>query len=107
MDLREYLFRNRIKTAAFARKIGFSAGHMHNLIYGRVNESKSALKKVKNATNGEVDRIYSMDGLPKHLLTKAKKAAKNNLSRLCPECLKKYNTNALQKKDKSAKLREQ
>ncbi len=54
MDLREYLFRNRLTVKGFSDKIDCSRNHLSSIIHGRFKPSKRLAKDIELATNGEV-----------------------------------------------------
>jgi len=54
MDLREYLFYNRMTVKQFSEKIGCSRNHISEIIHGRRIPGKRLAKDIEIATNGEV-----------------------------------------------------
>lgn len=54
MDLREYLFRNRIKISTFARSINYGRGYVTEIINGTKTPGKKLAKAIEEATNGQV-----------------------------------------------------
>jgi DNA-binding transcriptional regulator YdaS (Cro superfamily) len=54
MDLREWLFRNRIKITPFARSLEYDPVHLNKIVNGKRNPSKRLAKAIEKATNGEV-----------------------------------------------------
>lgn len=54
MELRMYIFKNRIKQAPFAKKIGCSVIHLGRIVNGLAPPSAMLAVKIVAATNGEV-----------------------------------------------------
>lgn len=55
MDLREYLFRHRIKYKDFAAKIGYTPNYISMIVHDRVIPvPRPFASMVEKATNGEV-----------------------------------------------------
>lgn len=54
MDLREYLFRNRITVKKFSEKMECARTHISEILHGRRKPSKRLAQSIENATNGEV-----------------------------------------------------
>ena len=54
MDLREYLFRKRMKPKEIARKINYNANYVQAIAEGRKRPGKKCAILVEMATNGEV-----------------------------------------------------
>lgn len=54
MDLREYLFRKKIKQADFAKKIGYGRHHIEKIVHQKNYASLRLAKLIQQATNGEV-----------------------------------------------------
>jgi transcriptional regulator with XRE-family HTH domain len=61
MNLREYLFRNRLTIKKFAAICGYHPDYIANVINGRVNESHSLLRRVIHVTDGKVNKICSTE----------------------------------------------
>ena len=59
MDLREYLFRNEMKTTHFAKKVGYSAPYINAIISGMHTPSERLAKVISLATDG----IVPTDGI--------------------------------------------
>ncbi len=54
MELREYLFRNRITATAFGRKIGYAGGYISDISNGKKHPGRKLLGLIIRATGGEV-----------------------------------------------------
>jgi DNA-binding transcriptional regulator YdaS (Cro superfamily) len=54
MDLREYLFRHRIKIVDFSKELGCSRIHLGEVINKKRTPSLMFAKAIERATNGEV-----------------------------------------------------
>ena len=54
MDLREYLFRHRIKQQDFCKKVGISHKTLYLIINGKADIKLSTFRKIKAATDGQV-----------------------------------------------------
>lgn len=54
MDLKEYLEKNFIIKAGFAKKIGLNVSTLHNILQGRAYPSAKTAQKIVELTNGEV-----------------------------------------------------
>lgn len=54
MDLREYLFHNRLSIVQFSEMVYSSRTHMSAIVHGKLRPSKRLAKLIENATNGEV-----------------------------------------------------
>ena len=54
MDLRRYLFENRLTTAAFARSIGYTAEYIGKISNGKIKVCGPVAAKIEKATNGQV-----------------------------------------------------
>lgn len=54
MDLREYLFRNRMTVTEFGKKIDCSRSYLSTIINGAQKPGKRLAKEIERATNGEV-----------------------------------------------------
>ena len=54
MDLRRYLFENRMTISGFCRKIGYSRCYLSNVMSNRVPASQRVKFLVEVATNGAV-----------------------------------------------------
>jgi ribosome-binding protein aMBF1 (putative translation factor) len=62
MNLREYLFYNRITVKEFSEKIEYSRTHLSAIIHGRLKPSKRLAKQIERETNGEVTVKELMEG---------------------------------------------
>jgi DNA-binding transcriptional regulator YdaS (Cro superfamily) len=62
MNLREYLFYNRISIKEFAEKIEYSRPHLSGIIHGKYRPSARLAKTIELATNGEVTVKELMEG---------------------------------------------
>lgn len=54
MELREYLFRNRISITDFSKKVDFSRNYISQIALGYRKPSKKLAKLIEKETNGEV-----------------------------------------------------
>jgi DNA-binding transcriptional regulator YdaS (Cro superfamily) len=54
MDLREYLFRNRISVTDFSNKLEYSRTHISEIMNGRRNCPKRLAILIESATKGQV-----------------------------------------------------
>lgn len=54
MDLRHYLFHNRLKISEFARRIEYSQGHLCGIAENKKLPGKRLMKTIEKATNGQV-----------------------------------------------------
>lgn len=59
MNLREYLFRNRLTIKEFADQIGYARGYISQVMGGRKEELPRLTKMVNMHTKGKVTQIYS------------------------------------------------
>ena len=55
MDLRKYLFENRISQTSFAKKIGYNKNSLALIYHGKRKPGKGMALAIKYATNGLVD----------------------------------------------------
>lgn len=65
MQLREWLFKNRITGSEFAKRLDFSRGHLYNYMAGRYRISKKLAKYIEEETNGEVTAKEALKYNPK------------------------------------------
>jgi len=56
MDLRHYLFENRITLRNFAKEIGYCENHVRSIIYKKRKPSPRMLEAILKGTNGEVKK---------------------------------------------------
>lgn len=61
MELRRYLFENRIKTAHLAKLIDYSPATLYSIIGGKQKAGKKIAKAIEKATNGQVTQKELMD----------------------------------------------
>ncbi len=54
MDLREYLFRNRISIKALADQLEYSRTHLSLIVNKKAHPSARLARDIERATNGEV-----------------------------------------------------
>jgi len=54
MDLREYLFRNRMTQTALAKQVGITRKYIADIMYSRVVPGARLAKDIELATGGEV-----------------------------------------------------
>lgn len=54
MDLREYLFRNRLTITDFGKKIDCPRAYLSQIVNGHKKPGKRLAKVIEDATNGEV-----------------------------------------------------
>jgi len=54
MDLRKYLFENRISITEFARKVRYSRNYLNQVILGHQVPSKKLVEIVEEVTEGKV-----------------------------------------------------
>lgn len=54
MDLREYLFKNRMTLVEFSRVVDFNRDHLSRVMHGRKRPSKKLARIIEKATNGHV-----------------------------------------------------
>ncbi len=54
MDLREYLFRERISTQEFAQKLEYSRTHLSLIANGKAKPSLRLAKAIEKETDGKV-----------------------------------------------------
>lgn len=54
MDLREYLFRQRISVTDFAKLIGCSRAYISKIVNDQIRPGKRLAKDIELITNGEV-----------------------------------------------------
>jgi plasmid maintenance system antidote protein VapI len=54
VNLRDYLYHNRISVTEFAKNIDYSRGHLTSIINGKLRPSKKLARQIEKATNGEV-----------------------------------------------------
>lgn len=63
MQLREYLFFERITVSAFARLLDVSTNHLSGVVNGRYPISRKLAKKIYRLTGGRVDFREDRDKL--------------------------------------------
>lgn len=54
MQLREYLFFNRIKVTDFAKQIGYERAYINKIVNGKMIPGKRLAETIEKATNGNV-----------------------------------------------------
>lgn len=54
MELREYLFRKRMKISEFSKQINYGRGYINEIINGTKKPGKKIAEAIEKATNGEV-----------------------------------------------------
>lgn len=54
MELREYLFRNRLTVTHLSRLLECTRTHLSEIIHGRRKPSRRLAKDIEKITNGEV-----------------------------------------------------
>lgn len=54
MDLREYLFRQRLSVTEFGKIINYSRAHISKVVHGKQQPSKRLAEAIEKATHGEV-----------------------------------------------------
>lgn len=54
MDLREYLFRNRLSITDFAKKINYDRNYISKIMHSVRSPGQKLAKEIEKATNGEV-----------------------------------------------------
>lgn len=54
MDLREYLFKKRIKVSEFSRTINYDRSYINDIVNGKKFAGKKLAKAISDATDGEV-----------------------------------------------------
>lgn len=54
VNLRDYLYHNRISVTEFAKTIDYSRGHLTSIINGKLFPSNKLARQIEKATNGEV-----------------------------------------------------
>lgn len=54
MNLKEYLFLNRMTVTQFSEMMGYHRNHISGIISGRVTPSRGLAKSIERITNGEV-----------------------------------------------------
>lgn len=59
MDLKEYLFRNNLKTTKFARRIGYQDGYVRRIVNKQGRPSRRLAEAIVRGTEG----IVTMDDL--------------------------------------------
>jgi DNA-binding transcriptional regulator YdaS (Cro superfamily) len=79
MDLREYLFRERIGHGEFAKKIGIAPKSLWAILNGSDMKLSTALR-IEDATNGRVTcrDLQSKDDLKESRVQRKQKAQKEN-----------------------------
>ncbi len=59
MDLREYLFKERIKIVTFAKQINYDVTYINKICLGMYYPGKKLARIIEDATNGEVVYEYA------------------------------------------------
>lgn len=54
MNLRDYLYYNKISVKDFSKNLDYSRTHISAIIHGRLKPTKRLAKAIEQATNGEV-----------------------------------------------------
>jgi len=54
MDLREYLFVNRLTVKEFSEKLDYSRTHLSGVIHGKLSPSRKLARAIEKATSGQV-----------------------------------------------------
>lgn len=54
MDLREYLFRNRITCKAFSELVNYQRTYISKVIHGKIKPGRKLIQAIMKATNGQV-----------------------------------------------------
>ncbi|NGX62194.1 MAG: hypothetical protein K940chlam9_01688 [Chlamydiae bacterium] len=54
MDLREYLFRNKLNVSDFSKQINYSRQHVSGVIHGKIKAGRKLAEIIEKATNGKV-----------------------------------------------------
>ena len=54
MELREYLFRKRLKISDFAKEIGYGRTYVNEIVNRTKKPGKHLARQIEQATNGEV-----------------------------------------------------
>ncbi len=57
MELREWLFRNRIKITVFSKGLGYTREYISNICNDKSLPSVYLARKISAATNGEVSMV--------------------------------------------------
>lgn len=58
MDLREYLFRNRLSIAKFSKMINYNPNYISGVVTGKMKPGKKFIRAVKAVTKGAVEMEY-------------------------------------------------
>ena len=54
MNLRDYLYHNRISVSEFSETIDYSRTHISGVLHGKLRPSSRLARAIEKATNGEV-----------------------------------------------------
>lgn len=65
MDLREYLFRNRLTVKEFSQRLECSRPHLTEIIHGRRKPGKRLANDIEKLTGGQVKAAELLIILPK------------------------------------------
>ena len=77
MELREYLFRHRLKVTDFAKKINYGRTYINEIVVGTKKAGRKLAYEIEKATNGEVKADELLRVIPKKShLTKVKELTK-------------------------------
>jgi plasmid maintenance system antidote protein VapI len=63
MELREYIFFEKMTITSFAELVGVTRDHISGVIHGRYNASRKLAKRIYRATQGQVDMRDERDKL--------------------------------------------
>ena len=62
MNLREYLFINRLSVKEFSEKVDYSRTHISGIMHGKLKPSPKLARRIEKETNGEVTIEELMKG---------------------------------------------
>jgi|LakMenEpi03Aug12_release.lakeMendotaPanAssembly.Ray.scaffolds.fasta_scaffold204368_2 hypothetical protein len=77
MDLREYLFRKRIKITHFAKQINYGRTYVNEIVNGTRKPGKKLALCIEKETNGEVTLVSLLENFTKNKLESKSKKSSN------------------------------
>ena len=87
MDLREYLFRNRMKGTEFAKKIGYNARYINSIVRGDFPAGPRLAETISKATDHAVtvEEIVAKKAQVEHVAEKAQVKCRREKKSNVPE----------------------
>lgn len=78
MELKDFLYKNKISQADFSRKIGVTQARISQIVNRKKNPSSHLMKTIEEATNGEVtmQELFNPES-PSRLKNRKRKSNEN------------------------------